>query len=158
MSIIRYYTTKSSLRHPQSYLLAMNDISGRSFDYSLSGTENFTQMGNKFFSGVIEDWVKRLRQTGPNPYLFDLPDGVRSSSSTEDVTKLSWTDLRMIARALATNIYIFVSSPGQPEGHWENYPGTHSGPSAPAIYLAFSVNDEGFGHLNLVRKVAPKSQ
>ena len=114
--------------------------------------------------GVIEDWVKRLRQTGPNRHLFDLPDGVRSSNSTEDVAELSSSDLRMIARALASHIYIYiyiyiyVSSQGQPEGHRESYEGTHAGPSTPAIYLAFSVNDEGFGLVNLVRKVEPKPQ
>ena len=112
--------------------------------------------GDRDSGGIIEDWVKRLRQTGPNRYLFDLPDGVRSSNSTEDVTELSSTNLRMIARALATNVYIYVSSPGQPEGHWESYAGTHAGPSAPAMLLAFSVNDEEFGHVNLVRKVEPK--
>ena len=36
--------------------------------------------------------------------------------------------------------------------------GRHGGPSAPAIYLAFSVKDEGCGHVNLVRKVDPKTQ
>ena len=106
--------------------------------------------GGRDFGGVIKDWVKRLQQTGPNQYLFDVPDGVRSSSSTEDVTELIWTDLRRIARALASNIYIYISSPGQLEDHWETYEGTHAGPLVPAIYLAFSVNDECFGHVNVV--------
>ena len=113
--------------------------------------------GSRFW-WIIEDWVKRLRQTGSIRYLFDLSDGVRSSNSTEDVIGLSSTDLRMIARALETNIYIFVSSPGQPEGQWESYEGTHAGASAPTFYLAFSVNDEGFGHVNLARNLEPKLQ
>ena len=77
--------------------------------------------GDRDSGGIIKDWVKRLRQTGTNRYLFDLPDGVRSSNSTEDFTELSSTDLRMIARALATDIYIYVSSPGHPECHRESY-------------------------------------
>ena len=60
--------------------------------------------GARYSGGIIEDWVKRLRESGPNRYLFDLLDGVRSSDSTEDVTELSSTDLRMIARALSANI------------------------------------------------------
>ena len=102
--------------------------------------------------------MKRLRKSGPDCYLFDLLDGVRSSESTEDVTELGSTDLRMIARSLSANIYVYISSPGQPEGHWECYMGTHAGPSVPAIYLAFSVTDDGTGHVSPVRKVVPKPQ
>ena len=114
--------------------------------------------GARDSGGIIEDWVKRLRKSGPDRYLFDLPDGVRSSKSVEDVTELSSTDLRMIARSLSANIYVYISSPGQSEGQWECYTGTHAGPSVPAIYLAFSVTDDGTGHISPVRKVVPKPQ
>ena len=55
--------------------------------------------------------MKRLRKSGPDRYLFDLPDGVRSSESIEDDTELSSTDVRMIARSLSANIYVYISSP-----------------------------------------------
>ena len=114
--------------------------------------------GARTSGGIIEDWVKRLRKSGQNRYLFDLPDGVRSSKSTEDVSELSSTDLRMIARPLSAKFYVYISSTGQSEGHWECYTGTHAGPSVPAIYLAFSVTDEGTGHVSPVRKFVPKPQ
>ena len=79
--------------------------------------------------------ITRYNITKNSRYLFDLPDGVRSSISTEYFTKLSLTNLRMIARALATKIYFFFSSPGQPEGHWDSYAGTHVGPVALANCL-----------------------
>ena len=82
--------------------------------------------------------MKRLRESGPNHCQFDLPDGVRSSNSTEDVFELSSTDLRLIVRALATNNYVYVISPGQSEGHWESYEGAHTRPLAPAVFLALT--------------------
>ena len=93
--------------------------------------------GARNSGGIIEDWVKRLRKSGPDSYLFDLPDGVRSSESNEDVTELSSTDLRMIARSLSANIYVYISSPRQSEGHWECYMGTHAGQRFPRSILLF---------------------
>ena len=50
--------------------------------------------GTRDYGGELENWLIRLRRSGADRHLFNIPGGVRASKDVEDLNKVSSTDLR----------------------------------------------------------------
>ena len=58
--------------------------------------------GKRDYGGELENWLVRLRRSGADRHLFDIPGGVRTD--IEDLNKVTSTDFRLLARAMGIDI------------------------------------------------------
>ena len=104
---------------------------------------------------VGEEWVKKVRRD-PHSSLYRTFDAI-VPDSLDDVSYLSRTDIRSIARELGINSYEYFAGTNKRPARWEVYSGNKKGADRGGVYFAFTFRDER-GHSFLVRGLEPISE
>ena len=104
---------------------------------------------------AVEEWVKKIRR-GPHSSLYRTFDAI-VPDSLDDVSYLTRTDIRIIARELGINLYEYFASTNKRPARWEVYSGNKKGADRGGVYFAFTLKN-GRGHSLLVRGLEPISE
>ena len=105
-------------------------------------------------TAAIEEWVKKIRR-GPHSSLYST-FGAEAPESLDDVSYLTQTDVKIIARELGVNFYEYFPATSNRSARWEVCSGNKKGPENGGFYFAWTRRD-GRGHSLLVRGLKPIS-
>ena len=111
--------------------------------------------GNPNQGGKIEEIFLSLRKEGPDRHLLNLMGAALLINGPDDLNFVITTYLRMLARTIRTNIYMFYETDEFEQAHLYCYPGNKMGPNRGGIYLKAGLSD-GKLHCFFVTRVKPK--
>ena len=113
--------------------------------------------GSRIAGKQLEDLVVSMRTDPAYSYLYKLPGAAIIRGGPSNVETLNTTDLRLLARKMQLNIYLYVSTREDLPPHWEQYTGNKKGTNYAGIYLEMVTGSDGNDHVKLVYKVKPIS-
>ena len=110
--------------------------------------------GNRLAGYYVQKAILELRDTPLHNLLDSLPgkDPLENKRSIDIVTN---TDLRVFARHIKMNIYLYVCYPEE-RPRWECYTGTKKCAERAALYLKM-IKDGGRDHVLVVYQVLPRT-
>ena len=106
--------------------------------------------------GKIEEKIRSLRKEGPDRLLLSLMGAAPLINGPDDLSFVTTTDLRMLARTCRTNNYMFYENHEFEQAHWHCYTGNKIGANRGGVYFKAGLSG-GTMHCFIINRIKSKT-
>ena len=112
--------------------------------------------GNPNQGGKIEEIIRFLQKEAPDRHFLNLMGAAPLINGTDDLSFVTKTDLRMLARTFRTNIYMFYENHEFEQAHWHCYTGNKIGANRGGVYFKAGLSG-GTMHCFIINRIKSKT-